>query len=260
MHVVRETRADGFFSVEAGKIMSEGARPVNPKIAQILSEFLAEQEQRLSGKSFSRYRQVVELLKTSLNNYAYQGPCGVDARRFEQLYNAEGEEQRQFCEIFGAEQIIPNLREFLSYFMVRKVIAGAELMRAAGTVIKSMSKWLAEKGYVGPAESRNGAQHGAAAARDLPEAQALARRLIEFADRHPAVDDCDEETEEDQFLIAEVENGRIWLERMDGQRLGPFALPATLARRCRVGWSISGVVGPVRGKWKLLEVWNVYPE
>jgi hypothetical protein len=90
--------------------MSEGARPVNPKIAQILSEFLAEQEQRLSGKSFSRYRQVVELLKTSLNNYAYQGLCGVDARRFEQLYNAEGEEQRQFCEIFGAEQIIPNLR------------------------------------------------------------------------------------------------------------------------------------------------------
>jgi hypothetical protein len=81
---------------------------------------------------------------------------------------------------------------------------------------------------------------------------------MEFADRHHAMHDC-EDAEEDQFLIAEVENGHIWLERMDGHKIGPFALPATLARRCQVGWSISGVVGPVRSKWRLLEVWNVYP-
>ncbi|MGO9607496.1 MAG: hypothetical protein ACLQAT_29550 [Candidatus Binataceae bacterium] len=240
--------------------MSESTQIANPTIAQILSEFLAAHERRLSGRSFSRYRQVVELLRTSLNNYAYQGLRGDEAQRFNCLYDAQGEEHREFCEIFGAEQIVPNLREFLGYFMVRKVIAGTELMRAAGTVTKVLSKWLAEKGYVGAAESRAGAQHGAAAARDLPTAQALAHSLMEFADRHPAADDCEQEPEEDQFLIAGVENGRIWLERMDGQRLGPFALPAPLARRCRVGWSISGVVGPVRGKWRLLEVWNVYPE
>ncbi|MGH7812585.1 MAG: hypothetical protein ACREQI_01085 [Candidatus Binataceae bacterium] len=240
--------------------MSEGAQTAPPRISQILSEFLAAQERRLSGKSFSRYRQVVELLKTSLNNYAYQGLCGVDAQRFDSLYNAQGEEHREFCEIFGAEQIVPNLREFLGYFMVRKVIAGTDLMRAAGTVTKALSEWLAEKGYVGAAESRDGAKHGAAAARDLPTAQALAISLMEFADRHPVVDDCEEEPDEDQFLIAESGNGRIWLERMDGHRLGPFALPATLARRCKAGWSISGVVGQVRGKWRLLEVWNVYPE
>jgi hypothetical protein len=249
----------GFCSVERG-IMSEGTQTAHPTISQILLEFLAAQERWLSSKSFSHYRQVVELLQTSLNNYAYQGLCGVDAQRFDSLYKAQGEEHREFCEIFGADQIVPNLREFLSYFMVRKVMAGTELMRAAGTVTKALSKWLAEKGYVGAAESRDGAQHGAAAARDLPTAQALARSLMEFADRHPAVDDCEEEPEEDQFLIAEVENGRIWLERMDGHRLGPFALTATLARRCKVGWSISGIVGPVRGKWRLLEVWNVYPE
>ena len=258
--MVREVRADGFCPVEAEKITSEGAQSVNPTIAQILSEFLVAQKRRLSGKSFSRYRQVLELLKTSLNNYAYQGLSGEEAQRFDSLYNAQGEEHREFCEIFGAEHIVPNLREFLGYFMVRKVIAGSELMRAAGTVTKALSKWLAEKGYVGAAESRDGAQHGAAAARDLPMAQALARSLMEFAARQPTVDDCENEAEEDQFLIAEVEIGRIWLERMDGHRLGPFALPATLARRCKVGWSVSGVVGPVRGKWKLLEVWNVYPE
>jgi hypothetical protein len=38
-----------------------------------------------------------------------------------------------------------------------------------------------------------------------------------------------------------LENERIWLERMDGHKLGPIALPSTLASRCKVGWSISGI-------------------
>ena len=32
--------------------------------------------------------------------------------------------------------------------MIRKVIAGRDLKRAAGSVTKKLSKWLAEKGYV----------------------------------------------------------------------------------------------------------------
>jgi hypothetical protein len=43
--------------------MSEGAQIVKPTIAEIFSEFLAEQERRLSGRSLSQYGQVVGLLK-----------------------------------------------------------------------------------------------------------------------------------------------------------------------------------------------------
>jgi hypothetical protein len=56
--------------------MREGTQTAHSTISQILPEFLAAQERRLSSKGFSRYRQVVELLQTSLNNYAYQGLCG----------------------------------------------------------------------------------------------------------------------------------------------------------------------------------------
>jgi hypothetical protein len=241
-------------------IMMEVAQITSPTIAQVLSEFLAEQEQRLSGKSSSRYRQVVDLLKVSLNNYAYQGLTGADAERFDKLYNGHGEEKREFCEIFGAEQILPNLGEFLGYFLVRKVIASTDLMRAAGTVTKALAKWLGEKSYVGAAEAAEGAAQGTSAARNLPQARALACGLMEFAERQAARNDGEEEAEEDQFLITGVESGRIWLERMDGHQLGSLALPPALASQCKVGWSISGVVGQVRGKWKLLEVWNVYPE
>ena len=36
--------------------------------------------------------------------------------------------------MFGPEKIAENLGEFLDYFMVRKVIAGQELLKASGTV------------------------------------------------------------------------------------------------------------------------------
>jgi len=137
--------------------MSEGAQIVKPTIAQIFSEFLAEQERRLSGRSLSQYGQVVGLLKTSLNNYGYQGLCAADAERFDRLYKAQGEEHREFCEIFGAEHILLNLREFLGYFMVRKVIAGAELLRAAGTVTQDPVKVACGKGlYRRGGRSRGG--------------------------------------------------------------------------------------------------------
>lgn len=92
------------------------------------------------------------------------------------------------------------------------MIAGAELIRAARTVTKALSKWLAEHGYVGAAEGREGAKQAAAAARNLPQAQALARSLMEFTERQAPGDDGDEEAEEDQFLITGVGRGRIWLE------------------------------------------------
>lgn len=62
--------------------------------------------------------------------------------------------------------------------MVRKVIPGKDLMRAAGTVTKKLAAWLAEKSY---------------------------------------------------------------------------------ASRCKVGWTISGVVGRPGKRWQLVEPWNVYP-
>jgi hypothetical protein len=51
---------------------------------------------------------------------------------------------------------------------------------------------------------------------------------------------------------------RIWLEAMDGSELDPIALPPDLARQCKVGWE-TAAVSQARGRWKLLEVWNVYP-
>lgn len=230
-----------------------------PTVGEVLAEFLAEQRERLSPKPFARYRQVVQLLTSSLNNYAHQSLTQTDAELFNRLYDAQGDEHREFCEIFGPDKILPNLREFLGYFMIRKVVAGPELKRAAGTVTKALARWLAQRGYVAEEAATDGAAEGARATRDLPAAEMLACRLMEYADRRRSSVENDEEALEDHFTIHRVQHGQIWLEAMDGSELGPIALPPALARDCKVGWEIAGAVGRMRGRWKLLEVWNVYP-
>ncbi len=228
-------------------------------IGEILTEFLAEQRERLSTKTFARYREVIGLFTSSLNNYACQGLSQGDAELFNRLNDAQGDERREFCEIFGPDQILSNVREFLGYFMIRKVIAGPELKRAAGTMTKALARWLAQKGYVTEEAAANGAAEGARAARNLPTVEALARRLMEYAERNRPSIENDQDALEDHFTIHRVEPGQIWLEAMDGNEIGPIALPPALARQCKVGWEIAGTVGRTRHKWKLLEVWNVYP-
>ncbi|MBI2878778.1 MAG: hypothetical protein HYY19_03560 [Candidatus Rokubacteria bacterium] len=61
-------------------------------------------------------------------------------------------------------------------------------------------------------------------------------------------------------MITRVERGRIWLEPMiERAKVGPIQVPPAITGRCKVRWSISGVAGRVRGRWCLLEAWNVYP-
>lgn len=237
----------------------DSATIAKPTIAEVLERFLAEQRPRLAAKTFTRYEYVIELFEHSLNGSAYQSLGKTESALFDRLFNAGGAEHREFCEIFGPEQILPNLGEFLGYFMVRKVIAGKDTLRAAGTVTKRLARWLAQKGYAKAAEATEGVERGGAAARDLPKAEELAsllRGVAEDRERGDSEDDI-----EDHFRLTRVEPGKLWFDGMlDGCELGPIEVPVEISRRCRVGWSISGVVGRVGKRWRIVEAWNVYPE
>lgn len=77
-----------------------------------------------------------------MNGYAYQYLDKGEAALFDNLYDAEGEAHREFCQIFGPEKIPQNVGEFLGYFMPRKVMCSKELLKAAGTVMKKPGKWV----------------------------------------------------------------------------------------------------------------------
>ena len=240
-------------------------RPAEPNIRRVLEEFLEEQRRRLAPRTLARYEAVLDLLRSHLNGYAHEGLSAPEAARFERSYNAEGKEHREFCDLFGPEKIVENLDGFLGYFMIRKVIAGEDFLRAAGTVTKKLSKWLAGKGYVTQEAGGEATETSAAAARDLPRAERAARILRDAAVRL-GIDVAQlaekDYLEFDHFTIARVEPGRLWLEvRVDRKMRvrGPIPAPVLATRWLRPGWAISCSLGRVRKSWRLLEVANVYP-
>src|SRR5688500_9394214 len=129
-----------------------------------------------------QYRSVVELLQHYLNDYAIVPPDDPEAERFVQLRAAAWDTAPEFCTTFGPEQISSNVGMFLSYFMVRKVMASRTLLRASGTVTKQLAAWLAEQGYITSESAERVKERGAEAARKLPKSDELATRLRAFAD------------------------------------------------------------------------------
>jgi len=132
----------------AGKLdLNPGQAAMGHKltISEVLAEYLRMERGRLAPKTHARYTEVIVLFTQSLNGYAANSLSQFDRARFDKLFNAEGEQHREFCDMFGPEHILENVGEFLNYFMVSKVMAGADTLRASGTVMKKLAKWLAAR-------------------------------------------------------------------------------------------------------------------
>ena len=235
----------------------------DPTIDQIFEEFLTAQGQRLKPKTLSKYRSIISLLRHHLDGYGYEGLSKEESALFEWHHNAEGDAHKEFCQIFGPEHTIPNLGMFLSYFMVRKVMAGAELKRSAGTVTKKLSKWLAQRGYIAEQDAVQGAEKGSEAARALPAAERAAQILAEAGDLFFDPSDLpdDDYMEFDHFTIGRIEPGKLWLKAyISGEGVvGPIAVPRKATDILQENWEISCALARVHGKWRLVEVANVYP-
>lgn len=246
----------------------------DPAIEQILEEFLAEQRTRLKPRTFSDYESVIDLLEHHLNGYGYESLSKAERSLFEKHFNAEGKEHREFCQLFGPEKIPENLGGFLGYFMIRKVMAGADFKRAAGTVMKKLSKWLMAKGYISAEAGQEGAERAADATKELPNAERAAQLLRDAARRlvfpggplNPAIDPDDLADEDymdfDHYPIAKVEPGSLWLENPESHEdspLGPIHVPKKATELLKDGWEISCALGRIKGKWRIIEMANVYP-
>lgn len=227
-----------------------------PTINEVLQQFLDEQRRRLKPHTFANYEAIVELLQDSLNGYAYQYLDEQETALFDELY----EQDIEFCDIFGPEKILDNVREFLSYFMVRKVIAPQELLKAAGTVTKKLARWLQEKDYAMAEEAEEAVEEGAEAARSLPRAEKLANLFYEFSRGRPSGEMLEEF--DDRFTIERIGPGKIWLSGWTSPGrgiIGPIAVPRQITDLAEEGWTVTLWLGRTERGWRILDVGNVYP-
>lgn len=239
-----------------GKRIIKLPQQVEKTIEAVLDEFLKEQQKRLKPSTMRKYEDIIDLFQSCLDGYGHQYLNKQEAALFDRLYNAEGDEHREFCQVFGPEKIADSVHEFLNYFMIRKVMCGKELMQAAGTVIKKLGKWLKEKGYIQSEIAAEVVSFGATAAKELPATEELAWMLADYADSTAV--DCDEVIE-DHFTIEAVEPGKLRLSPFLGNDEIIVPVSRDISNACRVGWSISGAMGKTGKGWCILEAWNVYP-
>ncbi len=225
-------------------------------IDEALDEFLEDCRSRVSARTLRTYESVIELLRACLNSYGHQYLSESERAQLDRAYEA-GEEEA-FCRLFGAEKIADSVGEFLSYFMIRKVAASGDLLRASGTVTGKLMDWLAEHGAVSPEAARDARRQARAAARDLPRAARLASILLDAIGSEPPVSVETlgaQDYIEDELMISSVEPGSLWFD----DDIGPVKVPKTASDLARPGWMISLALGRIRNQWRILEVGNVYP-
>ena len=67
----------------------------------------------------------------------------------------------------------------------------------------------------------------------------------------------------DHYTIEKVEPGKLWLEvytEKGKSTVGPIAVPKEATALLHEGWDISCAIARIRGKWRIVEVANVYPQ
>ena len=224
-------------------------------IAQALDAFLAEQQARLSERTYRRYDEVIWLLRDCMNSYGPNTLDEADTARWEAAYDQDPD---AFVNLFGPDKIPGQLGEFLGWFMVRKVMAGQELLKAAGTVTKKLSKWLEANGHISATDAAVMADRASDAAVELPAADKLGDLLYDQIRRLPRFDPdeiADEHWLEDMFVIERVEPAKLWLSGVPE----PVAVPKAASDLARQGWDITGTIARVGGQWRFVEIGNVYP-
>jgi hypothetical protein len=223
----------------------------------VLETFLADQRGRLSARTLRNYEDVIDLLRHCLNGYGPNALDEPDRKRWEMAYQADEE---AYCHLFGPEYILPEVDEFLGYFMVRKVMAGQDLLRSAGTVTKKLANWLHEHGHAGETARDLAVDRGTTASRDLPRAERLANPLYEqslatVAVNRAALGSRDIVGQDLPLQIERVEPGKLHFVGVDG----PLRVSRGASDLAKPGWDVTISLIRQRGTWKVLEVGNVYP-
>jgi hypothetical protein len=229
--------------------------PAMTTIDEALDAFLAEQEKRLAERTYRNYLQVIELFRDCMNGYGHDSLSELERRRWQQAFDAGQEEA--FTRLFGPEKIPEQVGQFLGWFVIRKVMASEEFLKACGTVTKKLGKWLATNGYVDAEEAADMVERGAEAGDELPKVEKLAEALYHLTRDVPAFDADsipDEDWIEDQLWIERVEPGALWF---DGG-VGPVKVPRRASDLARAGWAVTITLAKVQGEWRILEVGNVY--
>ncbi|MEA3557791.1 MAG: hypothetical protein U9R75_00900 [Candidatus Thermoplasmatota archaeon] len=113
-------------------------------IKQVFKEFLEEQKERLSEKTYKDYEEIIELFEDCLDGYAWNY-IDDSSKAYEDAHKKD----LTFIDIYEHTYIFENVGEFLDYFIPRKVNWGKEfVLKRCPRVIRKLLKWMQDRGML----------------------------------------------------------------------------------------------------------------
>lgn len=227
----------------------------DPTIEAVLQQYLDEcAAAKKTGKTARE--EAIELFQQSMNGYAYQTLSKEEAALYDHYYELEGDDHKDFCQLFGPEKIPENVSEFVGYFLIRKVMASATFLGKAAKEIEKLCLWLEAKGFINEEVLGEAAENAAEAGKKLPRAEKACTLLFDMAQE---ADFGEEIVDEGYMDITKVSSDSIWLCPFGGKEFGPIFLPKKVTELLEVGWEINCVVAKHCDKLVIVEVGNIYP-
>lgn len=229
---------------------------VEKTIGEILEEFLAEQQARLSPKIYSGYEKTIFYFEKYLNS---QAPAYLNEEGEDFLAKLCENDGKEYCEVFGPEHIgSSEMQGFLGHFMIRSVVASKAFLKTVGTVMAKLVKWMHEKGYMDYGEYKVTADIVKRLKVDMPVAEEVSDLMCLYVVNNP-VASCTEVLD-DFFFITGVEPGKLWFKsRQTGEKVRPVIVPEYISSMCKPGWTICLLLGKNGKVWRILESGNMYP-
>jgi len=106
---------------------------------EIFNLFLVERKKDLASRTFSYYKEAIDLMRHCFNGYRYMDLDEEQSKKLEDESNKEID----FCDLFGSEVLDYSLfSEFLGYFLPRKVIVGKDREQKICGACLNFYKWL----------------------------------------------------------------------------------------------------------------------
>mgnify|MGYP006283816409 CR=1 FL=1 len=226
-------------------------------ITQTFESFLKEREESLSKKTYQKYNNVIELFENYLNGYAYKNLEDENYQKFEKMFNQKG---KQYCETFTVQNLSTvEFNEFLSYYMIRKVMGSKSLMKDTGTVLRKFTTWLHENEYLADKQYEMLYSTINDLKDDLPKLEELSDLLYENGRKNSIY--TYDEYKESNYLINRIEEGKLWLEDyMEPEEVvGPVYVTEEISSKAQKDWSVYLVLGRAENNWYIIESGMVYP-
>ncbi|MBU6455747.1 MAG: hypothetical protein KGS72_28510 [Cyanobacteria bacterium REEB67] len=224
-------------------------------IVNIFEKYLSESATASKAGNAKR-ESAIELFAMYLNNYGHNQLDAKEISMFDILYDAEGADHREFCQVFGADKITSCVQPFVSHHLVRKVIAGGTTLGGYAAEIAKLCKWLKKNGLVEATAADEAEAAAARAAKLMPRTQ-KAGNLLHRSAQLNGLEMLDPNAD-DMMTITKIDAKAIWLEGSDGDKFGPIALPKETLDALEVGWQVDCALAKKGSKWLIVEVGEVY--